>query len=85
MSRGSFREWSKIYVDMMRGDYTQEEQAWVGRFLLFMLMEAHGIVDHCRESGKALPPILKSPRGPDMKTLTLVTAAVLLTCLLAMA
>ncbi|MBX9910831.1 MAG: hypothetical protein K2Z25_19265 [Beijerinckiaceae bacterium] len=64
MVLGSLKEWGKLYPDFVKG-YTLEEQDWIGKFLLFMLLDLKRTVDHCRESGEPLPPILKSPAKPE--------------------
>lgn len=63
MVLGSLKEWGKVYPDFVKG-YTKEEQDWIGKFLLFMLLDLKKTVERCRETGEPLPPILKGPEPP---------------------
>lgn len=38
MMLGSLREWGKLYPGFVKG-YTKEEQDWIGRFLLLLLLD----------------------------------------------
>lgn len=53
---GKFKARARFYVDMMRGDFTPVEQDWVGKYLLWSLLDARRVVRDCRETGKPLPP-----------------------------
>lgn len=63
MVLGSLKEWAKVYPGFVRG-YSAEEQDWIGKFLLFMLLDLKRTVERCRETGEPLPPILKGSEKP---------------------
>lgn len=53
---GDFKHWVGFYRDMMRGDYSPAEQDWVGKYLLWALLDARRIVSDCRNRDEPLPP-----------------------------
>ena len=65
MVLGDFKLWCDFYRDLMRGkEFTSEEQDWIGKLLLFMLLDGRKTVRDCRETGEPLPPILKGSEPP---------------------
>lgn len=65
MVLGDFKLWCDFYRDLMRGkEFTREEQDWIGKFMLFILLDARKTVRDCRAAGRPLPPILKASEKP---------------------